>query len=53
MEINFSGKRALVTGAGRGIGKDTVKRLVEAGAQVVALSKTPENLKTLKDEVSK
>ncbi|XP_015791242.1 L-xylulose reductase [Tetranychus urticae] len=51
MDISFKGKRALVTGAGRGIGRDTVKRLVKLGAHVVALSKTKENLDTLKAEI--
>ena len=50
MEINFSGKRVLVTGAGRGIGKDLVVRLVSAGATVVAVSKTQRNLDELKKE---
>ncbi|XP_053204814.1 L-xylulose reductase-like [Panonychus citri] len=51
MDISFNGKRALVTGAGRGIGRETVKRLVKLGADVVALSKTLENLETLKAEL--
>lgn len=34
-----------------GIGRETVKRLVKLGADVVALSKTLENLETLKAEV--
>ena len=36
--LDFSGKRALVTGAGKGIGRGTVKALVECGTEVVALS---------------
>lgn len=52
MQVDFTGKRALVTGAGRGFGREIVQRLVAAGAQVVATSKTAENLQSLKNEVS-
>jgi NAD(P)-dependent dehydrogenase (short-subunit alcohol dehydrogenase family) len=36
----FSGRRALVTGAGKGIGYATAKFLREAGAEVVALTRS-------------
>lgn len=52
MEINFKGKTALVTGAGRGIGRETVKKLLSAGADVIAVSKTAANLTSLVEEVS-
>jgi L-xylulose reductase len=51
MAINLSGKRALVTGAGQGIGREIAVVLAEYGAQVVAVSKTAANLATLKDEI--
>jgi short-subunit dehydrogenase len=35
----------------RGIGREVVKQLVEANAKVVALSKTQQNLDSLKIEV--
>lgn len=50
MDISLSGKRALVTGAGQGIGKDIALRLSQCGAQVFAISKTAENLTKLKEE---
>ena len=49
--LDFSGKRALVTGAGKGIGRDTAKALVECGAEVIALSRTQSDLDSLKVEV--
>ncbi|XP_064109209.1 D-erythrulose reductase-like [Macrobrachium nipponense] len=46
----FTGKRALVTGAGAGIGRALAIKLVEMGAEVFALSKTAANLESLKAE---
>jgi L-xylulose reductase len=51
MTIDFSGKRALVTGAGKGIGRETARLLSELGATVVALSRTAEDLESLTDEI--
>jgi NAD(P)-dependent dehydrogenase (short-subunit alcohol dehydrogenase family) len=50
MQYSFKDKKVLVTGAGRGIGKDLVLALVKEGAIVYALSKNPANLATLKKE---
>ncbi|KAJ8316841.1 hypothetical protein KUTeg_004745 [Tegillarca granosa] len=51
MAYNFTGKRALVTGGSRGIGKVIVKDLIDAGAEVYALAKTQTNLDKLKSEI--
>ena len=46
----FAGKRALVTGAGKGIGRAAALRLASHGAEVFALSRTQADLDSLKAE---
>ena len=46
----LAGRRALVTGAGKGIGRDTVLRLVADGAAVVALGRQAADLDALAAE---
>ena len=48
-KINLKNKIALVTGAGKGLGKACAIALAEAGAKVVILSRTKSDL----DKVSK
>lgn len=47
----LDGKVALVTGAGRGIGRGTALAMAEAGAEVVAWSRTAEEIQTLAREI--
>ena len=52
MKISLQGKRALVTGAGKGIGREIVRVLHECGcAEIVAVSRTPQDLDSLSREV--
>ncbi|XP_072796199.1 L-xylulose reductase [Vicugna pacos] len=47
MDLGLAGRRALVTGAGKGIGRGTVQALHAVGAQVVAVSRTQADLDSL------
>ena len=50
-QFDFHQKRALVTGAGKGIGREIATMLHRFNAQVVALSRTESDLKSLQDEI--
>jgi len=50
MDIRFDGKRALVTGAGRGIGRCIAKALSKCGAHTIAVARTQADLDSLKQE---
>jgi NAD(P)-dependent dehydrogenase (short-subunit alcohol dehydrogenase family) len=47
----LAGRTALVTGAGRGIGRGCAYALAEAGADLVMVSRSPDELETLAEEV--
>jgi NAD(P)-dependent dehydrogenase (short-subunit alcohol dehydrogenase family) len=47
----LAGRIALVTGAGRGIGRGCARALAEAGADIVAVSRSPEELERVAEEV--
>ena len=47
----FEGKTAIVTGAGKGIGKATAIELAKRGTKVIALSRTQSDLDQLHDQI--
>jgi NAD(P)-dependent dehydrogenase (short-subunit alcohol dehydrogenase family) len=49
--MDFTGKRVVVTGAGKGIGRATAVMLARRGAEVVALTRSVADLETLEAEV--
>jgi NAD(P)-dependent dehydrogenase (short-subunit alcohol dehydrogenase family) len=49
--MSIAGKRILVTGAGKGIGRETALALHARGAKVVALSRDPADLASLAAEI--
>ena len=48
--MDFNGEVALVTGAGRGIGRACARALVHAGANVIAVARTASDLQALREE---
>ena len=50
-EFNLKGKVAIVTGAGRGIGKTISLTLAEAGADIVVAARTKEEIEETCHEV--
>lgn len=49
--MDFTGSTALVTGAGKGIGRTVATLLAQRGAHVVALSRSQADLDSLADEI--
>lgn len=52
-EYSLKGKTAIVTGAGRGIGKDIALTLAEAGADVAVVARTAEQIEKTAEEIRK
>jgi L-xylulose reductase len=48
--MSLQGKKALITGAGSGIGRALALRMAELGAEVFAVSKTESRLESLRAE---
>jgi gluconate 5-dehydrogenase len=49
--FRLDGKRALVTGASRGLGREMALALAQAGADVVVVARRPENLQQVAEEI--
>ena len=52
MDLGIRGKRAIVTGGSRGIGREIARTLLEAGARVVICARTPAALEQTRAELA-
>ncbi|HLF20750.1 MAG TPA: SDR family oxidoreductase [Bacteroidota bacterium] len=52
MNLDLTGKRAIVCGSTQGIGKAVAVELAHCGAQVTLIARNEENLKKVKDQLS-
>ena len=52
MDLGIGGRTAIVTGGARGIGRETAKKLLEAGARVTICARTQATLEQARDELS-
>src|SRR5699024_7720584 len=52
MSISLTGKKAIITGAGKGIGRATALALAKEGVSLGLLARTEEDLKKVADEVN-
>ena len=53
LAISLKGKKAIITGAGKGIGRATALALAKEGVSLGLLARTEEDLKNVADEVKK
>ena len=53
MELNLTGKRALVTGASKGIGRATALTLAEEGCDLVLVARSAEGLAEIAEDIGK
>ena len=52
MELDISGKKALITGASKGIGKATAEALASEGCELILVSRTEKDLVGLKSSIN-
>src|SRR5919204_5845349 len=52
MDLGIHGRSAIVTGGSRGIGRETAKKLLEAGARVTICARTEATLGQARDELA-
>jgi 3-oxoacyl-[acyl-carrier protein] reductase len=52
MDLGIHGRSAVVTGGARGIGRETAKKLLEAGARVTICARTEASLERTRDELA-